>query len=98
MRKKGLGDMLIRLVMRPHNKAKTRVREDSELSEEFEVNVEMHQGCVLSPILFALMADVVTELARDSVLRESLYAEDLDMMSKTTVWSWNAFRKMKVTF
>ena len=41
--------------------AKTRVRVDSELSEEFEVTVEMHQGSVLSPFLFAVMVGVVTE-------------------------------------
>ena len=29
----------------------TRVRVDSELSEEFEVNVGMHKGSVLSPFL-----------------------------------------------
>ena len=35
---------------------------DCELSEEFEVKVWMHQGSVLSPFLFALVVDVVTEL------------------------------------
>ena len=36
---------------------------DCELSEEFEVNVGMHQGSVLSPF-FAVVVDVVTEFAR----------------------------------
>ena len=40
--------------------AKTRVRVDSELSEEFEVIVGMHQGSVLSPFLFSVVVDVVT--------------------------------------
>ena len=44
--------------------AKTRVRVDSQLSVEFEVEVGMHQGSVLSPFLFALVVDVVTEFAR----------------------------------
>ena len=34
---------------------------DSELSEEFEVRVRMPQGSVLSPFLFAVVVDVVTE-------------------------------------
>ena len=45
--------------------AKTRVIVDSELSEEFEVNVGMHQGSVLSPFLCTMVVDVVTEFARD---------------------------------
>ena len=43
----------------------TRVRVDCELSEEFEVNVVMHQGSVLSPFLFAVVVDVVTEFDRE---------------------------------
>ena len=42
----------------------TSVRVDSELSEEFEVKVWMHQGSVLSPFLSAVVVDVVTEFAR----------------------------------
>ena len=37
---------------------------DSKLSEEYEAKVEMHQGYVLSPFLFAVVVDVVTGLAR----------------------------------
>ena len=44
-----------------YEEAKTRVRVDSELSEEFVVKVEMHQGSLLSPFLSALVVDVVTE-------------------------------------
>ena len=40
------------------------VRVDSELSEEFEAKVGMHQGSVLSPFLFADVVDVTTEMAR----------------------------------
>ena len=60
--------------------AKTRVRVGSQLSEEFEVNVGMHQGSVLSPFLFAVVVDVVTEFARDG---ELLYADDLVLVSET---------------
>ena len=35
--------------------AKTRVKVDYELSEEFEVKVGMHQGSMLLPYLFAVI-------------------------------------------
>ena len=63
MRKKGIQKILIRSVMGLYEGVKTRIRVDSELSVEFEVNVGMHQGSVLSPF-FALVADIVTEFAR----------------------------------
>ena len=56
--------------------AKTRVRVNSELSEQFEVKVEMHQGSVQSLFLFALLVDVVTEFAREGALSELLYVDD----------------------
>ena len=61
--------------------AKIRVRVGSELSEEFEVNVGMHQGSVLSPFLFAVVVDVVTYLAKYVFLSELLYADDVFLMS-----------------
>ena len=45
--------------------AKTWVGVYSELSEQFEVKVGMHQGSVLSPLLFAVVVDFVTEFARE---------------------------------
>ena len=56
---------------------------DSELSEEFEVKVGIHDGSVLSLFLFALVVDVVTELAGVCMLNELLYADDLVLMSET---------------
>ena len=57
-------EVLVRSVMSLYEGAKTRVRVDSELSEELEVKVGMHQGSVLSPFLFVVVVDVVTEFAR----------------------------------
>ena len=36
-------------------------RKGSELSKEFEVKVGVHQGSVFSSLLFAIVADVITE-------------------------------------
>ena len=47
MRKRGLPEAIVRAVMSLYEGARTRVRVGSELSEEFEVKVGVHQGSVL---------------------------------------------------
>ena len=79
--------------MNLYDGAKSRVRADSELSEVFDVKVGMHQGSVLSPFLFAVVVDVVTELAREGVLTGLLYADYLVLMSVTIGGLWNKFIK-----
>ena len=64
---------------------------DSELSEDFEVKVVMHQGSVLSRFLFPLVVDVVAVLAGWDVLIDFLYADDLVLMSETIVGHTNQF-------
>ena len=82
MRKKGLSEVIFRAVMSLYDGAKTRVRVGSAYSEEFEVKVGVHQGSVLSPLLFAIVVGLITENARRGVVNELLYADDLVIMSK----------------
>ena len=74
-------ESLVRSVMSLYEGARTIFRMDSELSDVFEVKW-MYQGSVLSPFLFPVMVDV-TELARDGVLSEWMYADDLVLISET---------------
>ena len=79
--------------MRLYDGAKTRVRVGSAYSEEFEIKAGVHQGSVLSPLLFAIGVDVITENAM-GVVNELLYADDLVIMSedmedlKERFWNW----------
>ena len=66
----------------------------SYLSEEFEVNVGMQRGSVLSPFLFAVV-DVVSELAGEGALSQLLYADDLVLMSETIEALRKRFMKWK---
>ena len=95
LRKKEIPDVLVRSVMSLFEGAKTRVRVDSELSEEIEVNVGVNQGSVLSPFFFAVVIDVVTEFAREGALGELLYADDLVLMSETIEGLGNKFLEWK---
>ena len=58
-----------------YEEAKTRIRVDSELSEESEVNVGMHQGSMLLQFFFAVVVHVVSEFAREGAPSELLYAD-----------------------
>ena len=64
MRKKGTPEDLVRSVMSLNELAKTRLRVDHELLEEFEAKVWLHQGSVQSQFLFAVVVDV-TEFAEE---------------------------------
>ena len=71
LKKKEIPEVLVISVMSLYEGAKTRVRVDCELSEQFKVKEWMHQGSVLSPFLFAVVVDVVTEFSS-----EFMYADD----------------------
>ena len=69
-----------------------------ELSEEFWVQVNLHQGAVLSPLLFALAVDVFLENARKGLMNEILYADDLILMSANIENLKEKFLKWKEAF
>ena len=59
------------------------MRARSAYLEEFEVKVGVHQGSVLSPLLFVIVVDIITENARRGVVNELLYENGLVLMSET---------------
>ena len=63
--------------------SRTKVGVGSGTSLEFGVRVGVHQVSVLSPLIFAIVVDVVTEHAREGLLNEILYADDLMLMSES---------------
>ena len=94
LRVKGVPEVIVKAVMSLYEGATTRVRVGSAVSDKFSVKVGVHQGSVLSPLLFAIVMDVVTEDARNGTLHEILYADDLvlmgesmeDLQSKFSLW------------
>ena len=58
--------------------ARSRVCVNGQCSEEFDVGVGVHQGSVLSPLLFILVLEALSlEFGRTGVPWELLYADDL---------------------
>ena len=57
--------------------AQSRVRVGEGFSKEFEVKVGVHQGSVLSPLLFIIVLEAFSREFRAGVPWEDLYADDL---------------------
>ena len=51
--------------------------------QSFPVGVGVHQGSVLSPLLFALVVDVLSGSVRKDVLWNLLYADDLVLLAES---------------
>ena len=68
MRKKGIPEALVTAVMSLYKAARTKVKDGTHLSEEFEVYIGVHQGSHLSPLLFAIVVDVVTDKIKEGML------------------------------
>ena len=62
----------MRALMSLYEGATTKVRVGFVVFDEFSVKIRVHQGYVLSPLLFAIVMEVVTEDARNVVLHEIL--------------------------
>ena len=77
LRMSGVGEWLVNAVMALYQDARTVVRTDMGDTGDFKVGVGVHQGSVLSPLLFVAVMDVVTREAREGLSWELLYADDL---------------------
>merc|ERR1712121_605790 len=77
MRTLGVPESIVRVVQATYNNARSKVRIGSECSEEFEVGVGVHQGSVLSPLLFIIVLEALAKDYRIGVPWELLFADDL---------------------
>ena len=68
MGKKGLSEVMVQAVMSLYNGVKPRMSVGSAYSEKFEVKPRIHEESVLSPLLFAIVVDVITENARRGIV------------------------------
>ena len=65
--------------MEMYKNIKTSVKIDGKQSKEFEVQVRVHQGFVLSPLLLAMEMDEIAKDVRGRV-KEHLYADSLVLL------------------
>ena len=63
--------------------ATTRVKLNGRESKGFGVKVGVHQGSVLSPLLFIIVLEASSREFREGLPMELLYADDLVLMAET---------------
>ena len=79
----GVEEWAVRVIQGIYSKARSRVRVNGQYSEEFGVGVGVHQGSVLSLLLFILVLEALSREFHTGVPWELLYADDLALISET---------------
>ena len=75
--RRGVPDKLVRVVKATYHGASTVVRTMHGRTDEFPIKVGLQQGSGLSPFLFIVVLDVISEEFRRGLSREMLFADDL---------------------
>ena len=83
MRKLGVEEWLVKVVQSMYHNVRSRVRVNGEFSDEFEVKVGVHQGSVLSPLLFIMVLEALSQEFRTGCPWELLYADDLVIVAES---------------
>ena len=79
LRKAGVDEWLVKAVMAMYEGAQTVVRTIVGDSKAFNVKVGLHQGSVLSPLLFVIVMEMIFRELQAGFPLELLYADnDLD--------------------
>ena len=67
----------VKLVQDMYTGCRTKVRTVAGESSKFNVEVGLHQGSALSPYLFLILMDVLTERVRKEAPESMLFADDI---------------------
>ena len=81
LRKAGVEEWLVNAVMVMYEGAETVVRTTAGDSKAFNVKVGLHQGSVLSPLLFVIVMEMISRELRAGLPLELLYVGDLILMA-----------------
>jgi hypothetical protein len=82
LRKKGVDEWLVNVIKSMYENVRTTVKLQEGESAEFEVKVGVHQGSVLSPLLFIIVMDALSSEFREGLPWELLYADDLVLIAE----------------
>ncbi|KAK3563031.1 hypothetical protein QTP86_013435, partial [Hemibagrus guttatus] len=83
MRKSGVAEKYVRVVQDMYERSRTVVRCAVGQTEEFNVEVGLHQGSALSPFLFAMVMDQLSEEVRQESSWTMMFADDIVICSES---------------
>ncbi|KAK3550692.1 hypothetical protein QTP70_002392 [Hemibagrus guttatus] len=83
MRKSGVAEKYLRVVQDMYERSRTVVRCAVGQTEEFKVEVGLHQGSALSPFLFAIVMDQLSEEVRQESPWTMMFADDIVIYSES---------------
>ncbi|KAK3530804.1 hypothetical protein QTP70_002831 [Hemibagrus guttatus] len=83
MRKSGVAEKYVRVVQDMYERSRTVLRCAVGQTEEFNVEVGLHQGSALSPFLFAIVMDQLSEEVRQESPWTMMFADDIVICSES---------------
>ncbi|KAK3518525.1 hypothetical protein QTP70_001508 [Hemibagrus guttatus] len=83
MRKSGVAEKYVRVVQDMYERSRTVVRCAIGQTEEFKVEVKLHQESALSPFLFAIVMDQLSEEVRQESPWTMMFADDIVICSES---------------
>ena len=83
MRGSGVSERYVQAVQDMYEGSTTSVRCSLGLTESFEVQVGLHQGSALSPFIFAIVMDRLTDDIREEAPWTMMFADDIVICSET---------------
>ena len=83
MRKLGIDEWIVRFVQTMYHNTKSRVTVNNTFTDEFGVKVGVHQGSVLSPLLFIILLEALLREFHTGTPWKLLYADDLVIVAET---------------